>query len=71
MKSDTPNLYVSKNLTISKTKQDGEKRKTALRLSGGNFGSGGGGGAPPRKIGKLSRIFRFVGISKTIEYTES
>ena len=69
MKSDTPNLYVSKNLTISKTKQDGEKRKTALRLSGANFGRG--GGAPPRKIGKLSRIFRFVGISKTIEYTES
>ena len=30
--SETPNLYVSKNLNISKTKQDIEKLKTPLRL---------------------------------------
>ena len=32
MTSETPNLHVSKNLNISKTKQDIEKLKTALRL---------------------------------------
>ena len=32
MTSETPNLYVSKNLNISKTKQDIEKLKTPLRL---------------------------------------
>ena len=30
--SETPNLHVSKNLNISKTKQDIEKLKTPLRL---------------------------------------
>ena len=32
MTSETPNLHVSKNLNISKTKQDIEKLKTPLRL---------------------------------------
>ena len=32
MTSETPNLHVSKNLDISKTKQDIEKLKTPLRL---------------------------------------
>ena len=32
MTSETPNLHVSKNLNISKTKQDTEKLKTSLRL---------------------------------------
>ena len=32
MTSETPNLHVSKNLNISKTKQDIEKLKTLLRL---------------------------------------
>ena len=32
MTSETPNLHVSKNLNISKTKQDIEKLKTSLRL---------------------------------------
>ena len=32
MTSETPNLHVSKNLNISKTKQDIEKLKTAIRL---------------------------------------
>ena len=32
MTSETPNLYVSKNLNIFKTKQDIEKLKTPLRL---------------------------------------
>ena len=32
MTSETHNLHVSKNLTISKTKQDIEKLKTPLRL---------------------------------------
>ena len=32
MTSETPNLHVSKNLNISKTKQDTEKLKTPLRL---------------------------------------
>ena len=33
MTSETPNLHVSKNLNISKTKQDVEKLKTPLRLA--------------------------------------
>ena len=32
MTSETPNLHVSKNLNVSKTKQDIEKLKTPLRL---------------------------------------
>ena len=32
MTSETPNLHVSKNLNISKTKQGIEKLKTPLRL---------------------------------------
>ena len=32
MTSETPNLHVSKNLNISKTKQDIEKLKTPLKL---------------------------------------
>ena len=32
MTSETPNLHVSKNLNISKTKQDIEKLKTPIRL---------------------------------------
>ena len=32
MTSETPNLHVSKNFNISKTKQDIEKLKTPLRL---------------------------------------
>ena len=32
MTSETPNLHVSKNLNISRTKQDIEKQKTPLRL---------------------------------------
>ena len=32
MTSETPNLHVSKNLNISRTKQDIEKLKTPLRL---------------------------------------
>ena len=32
MTSETPNLHVSKNLNISKTKEDIEKLKTPLRL---------------------------------------
>ena len=32
MTSETPNLHVSKNVNISKTKQDIEKLKTPLRL---------------------------------------
>ena len=32
MTSETPNLRVSRNLNISKTKQDVEKLKTPLRL---------------------------------------
>ena len=32
MTSETPNLYVSKNLNISKTKKDIEKLKTSLSL---------------------------------------
>ena len=32
MTSETPNMHVSKNLNISKTKQDIEKLKTLLRL---------------------------------------
>ena len=32
MTSKTPNLHVSKNVNISKTKQDIEKLKTPLRL---------------------------------------
>ena len=32
MTSETPDLHVSKNLNISKTKQDIEKMKTPLRL---------------------------------------
>ena len=32
MMSETPNLHVSKNLNISRTKQDIEKLKTPLRL---------------------------------------
>ena len=32
MTSETPNLHVSKNLNISKTKQDIEKLKKPLRL---------------------------------------
>ena len=32
MTSQTPNLHVSKNLNVSKTKQDIEKLKTPLRL---------------------------------------
>ena len=32
MTSETPNLHVSKNLDISKTKQDIEKLKTPLML---------------------------------------
>ena len=32
MTSETPNLHVSKNLDISKTKQDIEKLKTPLRI---------------------------------------
>ena len=32
MTSEAANLHVSKNLNISKTKQDIEKQKTALRL---------------------------------------
>ena len=32
MTSETPNLHVSKNLNISKTKQDIEKLKSPLRL---------------------------------------
>ena len=32
MTSETPNLHVSKNLNISKTKQGTEKLKTPLRL---------------------------------------
>ena len=32
MASETPNLHVSKNFTMSKTKQDIEKLKTPLRL---------------------------------------
>ena len=32
MTSETPNLHVSKNLNISKMKQDIEKLKTPLRL---------------------------------------
>ena len=73
LKSETPNLHVSKNLTTSKTKQDGEKRKTPLRLSGGNFGrvGGGGGGDHPVISANCREFFVFVGISKTIEYTES
>ena len=34
MTSETPHLHVSKNLNISKTKQDIEKLKTLLRLYG-------------------------------------
>ena len=33
MMSETPNLHVSENLNISKTKQDIEKLKTPLRLA--------------------------------------
>ena len=33
MTSETPNLHVSKNLNISKTKQDFEKLKAPLRLA--------------------------------------
>ena len=33
MASETPNLHVSKNLNISKTKQDIEKLKTPLRIA--------------------------------------
>ena len=36
MTSETPNLHVSKNLNISKAKQDIEKLKTPLRLVYGN-----------------------------------
>ena len=32
MASETPNLHASKNLNISKTKQDIEKLKTPLRI---------------------------------------
>ena len=32
MTSETPNLHISKNLNISKTKQDIEKLKTPVRL---------------------------------------
>ena len=32
MTSETPNLHLSKNLNISKTKQDIDKLKTLLRL---------------------------------------
>ena len=31
MTSETPNLHVSKNLNISKTKQDIEKLKTSIK----------------------------------------